>query len=159
MSPESGELKKLNILMNVSKPLLSFCKPASFQNTKKDFDNHNDWNTALFSWYWPLILLWLWFNLSPISYFIWNIVQRLIDMIYSIKISWHMCIIKLKCGTLAFVNHLSSNVNTDHSFVEGLLDNRSHYSLYLSAHNSKCLWCQIFQSELWVLQFQQLWHS
>lgn len=59
-----------------------------------------------------------------------------------------MYIIKLKCGALAFVNPLSSNVNTDHSVVEGLLDNYSHYSLYLSAQNSKCLWCQIFQSDL-----------
>jgi len=44
-----------------------------------------------------------------------------------------MYIIKLKNGTLTLVNHLSSNVNTDHSFMEDLLDNGSHYSSYLSA--------------------------
>lgn len=144
-------------MINASNLSSFFQKLSSFQNTKKDFNNHNDWSTALFSSDWPLILLWLWFNLISISYFLWNIVQSLIDVVYSIKISWHICIIKLKCGTLAFVNHLGSNANTDHSFVEGLLDNPTHYSL--SAHNSKRLWCQVFQSELWVLQFQQLWSS
>lgn len=37
-----------------------------------------------------------------------------------------MYILKLKSGTLSFVNHFNANVNTDHSFVEGLLDNHCY---------------------------------